>query len=244
MTGPVLVVSATQGEVAPLEAALADVAPLTPREATRPATWWDRRQGRWGGLQVVLVTSGVGKANAAAATALAIDHVAPRCVLLLGIGGAYPGSGLGIGEVALAASETQVDSGVGHGPSWEGLDAVGFPLLATDPPSYNRLWFDQRFVSRVARELGVRAVPFGTSEALTADVERAEWLARRHGVAVESMEGGAVAQVALGFGVPLVQLRGVANAVGVRDKAHWNMKAAVANSCEVAKRALTLLEVA
>lgn len=242
MSGPVLIVSATQGEVAPLEAGLTAVAPVAAGAAGRPVKWWERRAGRRGELSVVLVATGVGKANAAAATALALHDLEPRCVVLVGIGGAYPGSGLEVGDVALASSETQVDSGVGHGPGWEGLDAVGFPLLSTDPPSYNRVWFDQRFVSRVARQLGVKAVPFGTSEAVTADPGQAEWLARRHGVAVESMEGAAVAQVAVGFGVPLIQLRGVSNVVGVRDKALWDVKTAVTNVCTAAERALSLLE--
>ncbi len=165
----------------------------------------------------------------------------PRYLLLVGIGGAYPGSGSNLGEVVLAASETHVDSGVGHGDGWQGLDAIGFALLATDPPTYNRLWFDQRFVGRLAHSLGVKAVPFATSEAVTADDRHAEWLVRRHGVAVESMEGGAVAQVALAFGVPFLELRGVSNVVGVRDKAKWQVKAAITNACGVAVRAIELL---
>lgn len=244
--GPILVLSATQGEVAPIEAALTDFGHVghDAGAGERPARWWERRKGRLDGTEIVLATTGVGKVNAAAATALALSAVRPRYLVLVGIGGAYPGAGLEIGDVVLAKSETQVDSGVGYGPTWKGLDAIGFPLLETDPPSYNRLWFNQRFVTRLGHELGVAVVPFATSDSVTADDAHASWLARRHGVAVESMEGGAVAQVALAFGVPLVQLRGVSNAVGVRDKTQWHVKTAVANACAVVKRALPLLAAA
>lgn len=241
MADPLLVLAATAGELAPLEANLTGLATSGEHGGGRPAPWWERRRGTWHGAEVVLGTTGVGKVNAAAATVIALSEVRPRFVVLVGIGGAFPGAGLAVGDVALAASDTQVDSGVGHGETWEGLDAIGFPLLATDPPSYNRLWGDQRFIGRLAQDLKVRAVPFATSDAVTADTDYAAWLASRHGVAVESMEGGAVAQVALAFGVPLVQLRGVSNMVGVRDKSLWQVKAAVTSVCEVALRALTLL---
>lgn len=236
--------SATTGEVAPLRAALEDAVTHGDQQAgagRRPASWWERTTGKLAGADVVLAATGVGKANAAAAAALALAELRPSHVVLVGIGGAYAGSGLGVGEVALAASETHVDSGVGYGASWEGLDAIGFPLLETDPPSFNRLWFDQRFIARLSAHLGVRSVPFATSESVTAEPEHAAWLEERHGVAIESMEGGAVAQVALAFGVPLVELRGTSNVVGVRDKSRWQVRTAVANACEVALRAFPLL---
>ncbi len=235
----VLVLAATRGELGPLEAALEGGAATT--VPGRPVPWWNRERGRLAGVEVVLGTTGVGKVNAAAATAIALTELRPRHLLLVGIGGAYPGTGPGPGQVATAASETHVDSGVGHGAGWEGLDAIGFPLLTTDPPTYNRLWFDQRFVGRLAGALNIAAVPFATSEAVTADDDHARWLAQRHGVAIESMEGGAVAQVALAFGVPMVEIRGVSNVVGERDKSRWQVKAAITNACDAALRAVELL---
>jgi len=235
----ILVLAATQGELGPIEAALEGGAATT--VPGRPAPWWNRERGRLAGAEVVLGTTGVGKVNAAAATAIALVELRPRHVLLVGIGGAYPGAGPGLGQVLVAASETHVDSGVGHGAGWEGLDAIGFPLLETDPPTYNRLWFDQRFVGRLAHALNVAAVPFATSEAVTADDSHARWLALRHGVVIESMEGGAVAQVALAFGVQMVELRGVSNIVGERDKSRWRVKAAITSVGNVALRAVELL---
>lgn len=239
-----LVLSATQGEVAPLVGALG-VPERSPSERPgRPAPWWDRRELGVLDSDVVFVTTGIGKTNAAAAAALALAEFAPSHVLLVGIGGAYPGASLEVGSVALAMSETHVDSGVGHGASWEGLDAIGFPLLATDPVSYNRLWFDQRFIGRLALELRTKAVPFATTDSMTAEVAHGRWLAARHGVVVESMEGAAVAQVALAFGVPLVEVRGISHVIGVRDKARWDVKSAVTSACGVAERALALLAAA
>ena len=64
------------------------------------------------GRQVGLLHCGVGKVNAAAATATLISTRKPEMVLSFGCGGAYPSAPLGIGDLALATSEIYGDEGV------------------------------------------------------------------------------------------------------------------------------------
>ncbi|NLG09445.1 MAG: futalosine hydrolase [Deinococcales bacterium] len=238
-TGALLLLSATELEVEPLAAGLSPTAD----NAGLPEAW-RVRHGQVAGVPCVHLATGVGKANAAAATALALRALRPGAALLVGVGGAFAGAGLEPGDVALAASETHLDSGVGHGEAWQGLEELGFPTLpaggARSAPLYNRLPLGDH-VARLATALQLPALPFGTAEAVTADAATAARLAERHGVAVESMEGAAVAQVALAFGVPLVELRGVSNLVGERDKRRWRLTEAVARSCAAARRAAELL---
>lgn len=234
-----LVLAATERELGPLLEVLVDAEPGARGEDA--PTWPPHRHGTIGATRVTLVTTGVGKVNAAAASALAIERFAPGAVLQTGIGGAYSGSALGPGDVALAAYEVHLDTGVGHGAAWQGMEALGFPLLAGPPPSYNRLDLDPDLTRRLARDLEVPAVGFGTAEAVTADAATAAILRRRHGVAVESMEGAAVAQVALAMGVPFVELRGVSNLVGERDHRNWDVDGAVHAACARAREALSLL---
>lgn len=196
------------------------------------------RHGAIDGQLVDIVTTGVGKANAAAATALAIARTRPRAVLLCGIGGAYRGAGLAVGDVALAVAEVHLDSGVGFGEAWRGMDELGFPLVEGPPARFNRLDLDAERVRALARRLGVRACAFGTAEAVTADAVQAEALQRRHGVCVESMEGAAAAQVALALGIPFVELRGVSNEVGDRDRTRWDVPRAVRNACQATRTLL------
>ena len=85
------------------------------------------------------------------------------------------------------------------------------------------------------------ALPFGTSDSVTADEGAAAYLRQRFGVAVESMEGAGAARAAAHLGVPFVELRGVSNVVGERDKSAWRLPAAVAAACRAAAAALPAL---
>ncbi len=245
-----VVLGATERELGPLLEALeghdlparqGSMDMRAPGHQDGPLAWPTHRQGVIDGRPVTVVLTGVGKANAAAATALAIERYAPRTLLLTGIGGAYPGAPLGLGDVALAVAEVHLDTGVGHGATWQGMASLGFALLPGPPPRYNRMDLDAASARELASRLGVHALVFGTAESVTADAATAMELRRRHDVAIESMEGAAVAQVALAMGVDVVEIRGVSNVVGERDRSRWDIAGAIRASCAVARAALPFL---
>lgn len=234
-----LLAAATDLELGPL-LDLLEARPSAHAPHPGGAAGWPRlRHGAIDGQLVDVVTTGVGKANAAAATALAIERTRPRAVLLCGIGGAYRGAGLAVGDVALATAEVHLDTGVGFGEAWRGMDELGFALVEGPPARFNRFDLDDARVRALARRLGVHACTFGTAEAVTADAIQAEALQRRHGVCVESMEGAAAAQVALALGVPFLEVRGISNEVGDRERDRWDVPAAVRNACRAARTLLT-----
>ncbi len=178
--------------------------------------------------RVVTVASlGVGKVNTAAGLALLLPRLRPAAVLQLGIGGAFAESGLEVGDVAVAASEVHTDTGVGEGDAWLGMEALGFPLLRSEPPRYNAFPTDAGLSRQASATAGVPLVPFATSERVTATFAAASLFQQRFGVAVESMEGAAAAQVCLALGVRFLELRGISNVVGERDKGAWNVTGAV-----------------
>src|SRR5690606_12182571 len=119
---------------------------------------WPRRvAGRLAGVSVVLAAGGVGKTNTAAALAAVHAGQPPRTVLQVGIGGAYPtddGAALPLGALAVASSEYDLDLGVGEGPDWQGLDAIGFAAVATEPPTYNRFPCHEASSQAVAAAVG------------------------------------------------------------------------------------------
>jgi len=219
MAGPLLLLSATDLEAAPALEALVG-------EAVACA-WGRAWQGRLGAVDAVLLCAGVGKANTAAGTALAIQRWQPRAVLQFGIGGAYVGSFLSVGMAAFASSETHIDSGAGEGDAWRDLRSLGFPLLAGPPPHYNEIPTDAALTRALAERLRLPSVRFATTERITDDLDEGERLQRRLDLSVESMEGAAAAQVCLGLGVPFAELRAVSNVVGERDRSSWDVRAAV-----------------
>lgn len=167
---------------------------------------------------------GVAKVNTAAGLTLALHTIEPGRVVQFGIGGAFAGSGLRLEQVAAATRETHMDTGVALEDDWRDMASLGFPLVREH---FNTFPTDAALTQTLA--VLTRATPcaFGTSETVTGSFGRAEVLRGRFGVAVESMEGAAAAQVCTALGVPFAELRGVSNAVGERDKGRWALGGAV-----------------
>jgi len=235
MPAPILLVSATALEAQPLVDAL---------EGTSvPFAWGPAWEGRLQDDAFVLAVPGVGKANTAAGVALAVERWRPRAVVQVGIGGAFVGSFLSIGMVAVAALEMHVDCGAGEGDAWQSMERLGFPLLEGPPPRFNEMPTDAALSERLAGPARAPLLRFATTERVTATLESAERLQRRFDVAIESMEGAAAAQVCLALGVPFAELRGVSNVVGERDRRAWDAPRAVRASTEALMAALPSLGV-
>ena len=192
------------------------------RRAQKREVWRGRERlfgPGWAGLEL-----GVGKVNAAATLAAYLEgHPQVERVLLVGIAGAYPGTGLEPGDLALAAEEVQADLGLATG-----LEPLGFAALEVGGRSYyNRFPADAAWTSALQARWGLKAYPFLTRDLVSASREEAAELARRWGAALENMEGAAVAQTAMLFGVGWAELRAVSNEAGVRDKNKWRLAEAL-----------------
>jgi futalosine hydrolase len=165
--------------------------------------------------RVEVLRMGVGPVNAAHAVTLALTRSRPRAIVVCGIGGAYPGSGLAIGDVACADSECYGDLGATSPSGFLDLQAMGFPLVDGPPPIYNVLPM-QVFPS-------TRRGRFVTMSTCTGVEATARSIAARTGGAVENMEGAAVAHIAAIYGVPVGELRGISNLVTDRDTRAWRI---------------------
>ena len=178
-------------------------------------------------VPLYLAHLGVGKVNTAAGLALAVERLEPAAVIQFGIGGAFVGSFLSVGMVAVAAREVHLDTGVRTDAGWAGMESLGFPLLNKSEPLYNAFPTDAALTRKTLEATGAHPCTFGTSETVTGSFDDAQVLHERFDVSIESMEGAAAAQVCLALGVPFAELRGVSNIVGERDKRAWDVPAAV-----------------
>lgn len=228
MSTPLLLVTATRLEAEALHAAAAWEALTSP--------WGRLYRSRLHDREVLLAHLGVGKVNTAAGLALLVARYAPQAVVQFGVGGAYVGSFLSVGMVAIAAREIHLDTGVTDAEGWHGMNELGFPLIDKGQPIYNLIPIDQRLTHALVDAVGAPLVTFGTSETVTGTFEAAQVLYERFDVAVESMEGAAAAQVCLALGVPFAELRGISNIVGERDKRAWNVRGAARAAGEAVLR--------
>jgi len=176
------------------------------------------RLGSAAGVRVM--TMGVGPVNAAHAVTLAITERKPDTIVVCGVGGAYPGSGLAVGDVAAAALECYGDLGANSPSGFLDMAALGFPIVAAPERIYNDLPLQVFPVER-----RVKFVTVSTCTGTHADALAIE---RRTGGAVENMEGAAVAHVALLHGIPCGEVRGISNLVTDRDPGAWRLTDAAA----------------
>jgi futalosine hydrolase len=234
---PLALVCSVPLECERLRAALRDAAEV--RIGRKPA--WT---GRLDGTDVILLPGGMGKTNAAHALTALLETRPVRGVIGFGIGGAYAGSGLSVGSVALASAAVYGDEGVQTPGGWMGTEGIGIPLwTAGESRIYNEFALDPARVERARAALAdagfdVRTGPFVTVSACSGTaVLGAEMAARVPGALCEGMEGAALAHVATIYEVPLLELRAVSNRVEDRALSRWRIREA-AETAQAAVRAI------
>ena len=168
---------------------------------------------------VSLLVTGVGAVNAACALTRFLEREGARAVVVCGIGGAYPGSGLAVGDVVWAESECYGDLGAASPQGFLDMQAMGFPVIGGEAPVYNVFPVE-------LRRAGRKWVRFVTVTTCTGDDVTARALATRTGGAVENMEGAAIAHVARLYGIPCGEVRGISNPVGNRERGAWRVREA------------------
>lgn len=188
---------------------------------------------------VRLLIAGMGKVNAAHALTVLAAREPIRAVLGFGVAGAYPGSGLEIGEVALAQSEHYGDEGVETPEGWLSCEGIGIPLVERGSERYfNEFPIAQDWLSAALRASEAQGHPlphgpFVTVSNCSGTMARGNQLARRFGALCETMEGAAYAHTALLIGAPFLEVRGISNQVEDRDRTSWRLPEAAAAAAEI-----------
>ncbi|MBL8747181.1 MAG: futalosine hydrolase [Phycisphaerae bacterium] len=202
-------------------------------------------RGRSIGARLDLVVTGVGKANAAAGTALALDTSRHVGVVSIGVSGALPGSGLAVGDVVEADRCMYGDEGsanpggfltiaeMGFGPlsdlcgGGNGMD--GMSLVASAVP-----WSERTGL----RPLRVRRGGLATVSTCSGNDALAHEVERRTGALAEDMESAAVGFTAarVAPGVAFCAVRAISNTTGDRLEQTWDLALALDRLALVASR--------
>lgn len=167
---------------------------------------------------------GVGAANAAAGTAKALAAGGYRLVISAGIGGGFQGRAA-VGTIVVADAIIAADLGAETPDGFLSLDELGFGSA--------RVEVDKELAHKVKAalaEAGLDACLGAvlTVSTVTGTAETASRLAARiPGATAEVMEGHGAAVAAASFGLPVLELRAISNAVGPRDRAAWRIKEAL-----------------
>lgn len=176
------------------------------------------------GTEVLLVRSGIGLVNAAAATGAVLATRRPAAVVSTGSAGGTS-TRVGIGSVA-----------VGDSYAYTGVDASAFGYESGQVPGMPpRFSGDEDLVHRAAALEGVVVGRIVSGDTFV-DGERLAPIRRAHPEAIATdMESTAIAQVAYAFTVPFVSVRGISDMCGplAADEHPATVGSVSTRACEV-----------
>lgn len=132
----------------------------------------------------------------------------PTSVLHVGIAGAYPDTGLAIGDVVVVRTDCFADLGM------ELPETPHFLPLAKSPFA-NRTALKYEWI--VPDLPDARVVDAGTVSSCTGTIVTGTARRDAHGIQIESMEGAAVAMAVERWQVPSVQVRAISNIAADRS---------------------------
>jgi futalosine hydrolase len=222
------------------------------------------------GRRVALAISGIDKVNAAHLLTCLLQAMnpRPRLVLQAGIAGALPPVGefaaAAIGDIVIATQDAYSDTGSSSPGGWLSALELGWPVAKVgDIESGGVFHVDGRLVTAALEVVGAAATrqdesafaairpeqhprmfagPCITASQVTGTAQEAEQLATRWEALAESMEGAAAAHICALYGVPFLQVRGISNTVGDRDRGRWQVRRAVVAASWAARAIVDGLE--
>jgi adenosylhomocysteine nucleosidase len=216
-SGPLYGVLGVPEEIAPLERRLTN--PETQRLGSTVVTL-----GTLEGQRVFVGRSGIGKVNAAAATALLLERFHPAALIFSGTAGALDPA-LGPGDVVIATKVAQHDigrvtaDGFVRRPTRDSVTGEPNPLFFEAPPgllaaaraAVNDVKLPLAPVANGTRQPRVLEGVVVTGDLFVADPSRKNELRAFGGSAVE-MEGAAMIQVCRQFSTPCLVVRSITDA--------------------------------
>lgn len=210
-------------------------------------------RGRMQDKDVVYAISGMGKTNAAHAATLLLVRFRPDMIILFGAGGAYPSSGLKVGDIAVAEKEVYGDEGVLTVRGFRDTGLIGIPLAKKGGRKYfSEFPLKAKLLATAVRSFGLiaddlmpgtrmKAGTFITVSTCTGTRKKALELQKRFGAICENMEGASVAHVCILHGSPMAEIRGISNIVEDRDRERWDIRLAAENCQRVVMELLKRL---
>ena len=160
-------------------------------------------------------------------------------VFNIGVGGAYPDSGLHILDICLAGQEILGDLGICKQDEIIDFDSAKFFVT-------KKISMESPLLSRVEKilktnSLSYSIVNFVTVNCCSGTEERGAYLQSRYQAACENMEGAAVAFACQEFQVPCVEIRCISNNVEDRNVDNWQLADACDKVCTIAQVVLESL---
>jgi len=169
--------------------------------------------------EMSLLVTGVGIPLALMRTLEVMERERPARVLNIGIAGAYPASGLAIGDIVIGLSEVYGDVG------FELPETPGFRHIGE--ADWGAFYREPLPLSQFAEFAGASVRAGCTVNACTGTEATGRLREQLFGAAFETMEGAAVAQAGQTLGIPVCEVRAISNIAARRDMRPENIQLAL-----------------
>ena len=165
--------------------------------------------------------TGVGIPVALAQTLLIAGRLHPARLLNIGIAGAYPGSGLAVGDIVIGTSEVYGDVG------FELPEAPGFRHVGESP--WGAFYREPLTLVAFPEFAGAATGRGCTVNTCTGTGATGRQRERLFEAQFETMEGAAVAQAGRALKIPVCEIRAISNIASDRDMRPENIRIALAS---------------
>lgn len=185
------------------------------------------------GLNIVCENTGIGLLASTYHLTDQLRRNQPELVIQVGIAGTF-NKDIPLGEAVVVENERVADMGVWENGSYTDIFRMG--LASPDAFPYSDGGLKNQYAGWLAKS-GLKAVTSVTVNEITTNPEKIEIFRTQYKADLESMEGAALHYVCLLEKIPFLQIRGISNLVGERDKSKWKIKEAM-NSVSVGLQTL------
>lgn len=176
-------------------------------------------------IHIDVLITGVGLTSATYNLQKQLQIKKPDLVIQAGIGGCFD-TKLPLGTVVAIKKDTIADLGVIEKKQFHSVFDMGFAQPNQMP--YKKGWLVNPGLYLLKRN-SLKKVPAVSVNQITSSPQTARLYEAKYKPVVESMEGAALHYVCLMENIPFLQLRGISNYVGERNKKNWKIKESVAN---------------
>jgi futalosine hydrolase len=169
----------------------------------------------------VLIT-GIGLTSATYHLLKQVQLKRPDFVLQAGIAGCFDKK-ISLGKVVVVKRETIADQSVIELKKLKTL--FDLELVPHDQFPYKKGWLENK--SELLNKIPLNKVNAVSVNEITTSDERIKLYKKTFKPSIETMEGAALHYTCLMEKIPFIQLRGISNYIGERNKEKWKMKKAI-----------------
>ncbi len=176
-------------------------------------------------IKVQFHQAGVGMLATAVALTKLVAEEKPDLVIQAGIAGCFDNT-IPLGKVVVISDESLADMGVEEDGKWKDIFDLKLEKSSYHPFERRKLpnpWLAKFNLLKLPEVSAVTINEISTSKT------RIQQIIKKYNPVTESMEGAALHYICREAGIPFLQVRGISNYIGERNKENWKIKEAIDN---------------